>query len=199
MKIIDKIVLQGSIASFREPLKEIEEAIEQSKIIIPPIEKGNGVKPIKIESIQHLKNNGWIPEHKMNLEGMKAKPLDAHKSFGKTRVGFEWETGNISSSFRALMKLYKAVIEAQIDFGVHVIPSRAFYKYLTDRIGNIRELEPYLDIYKRIKLPSNACILIIVIEHDKLDPKAPPIPKGLDGMAKKPKKKKETKKKAKLK
>lgn len=183
MKIIDKITLHGSITRFSKAITEIETAIKKSKIIIPPFHHGNGVKPIKIETARYLASQGWSLEHRMNLDGMKAKPLDAFKDFGKVRVGFEWETGNISSSFRALMKLYKAIIEEEIDFGVHVLPSREFYNYLTDRVGNIREMEPYLDIYKRIQIPEKSCIMIIVVEHDKLDLKAPPIPKGLDGMS----------------
>ncbi len=183
MKIIDKVILHGSPTPFAKQLAEVDLAIKKSKIIIPPLRRGNGVKPIKIEVIRYLESQGWLSEHCMDLEGMRAKPLDAYKKTGKTRIGFEWETGNISSSFRALMKLYKAIIENQIDLGIHVLPSRAFYEYLTDRVGNIREMEPYLDIYKRIQIPEKSCIMIIVVEHDKLDPKAPPIPKGLDGMS----------------
>jgi len=183
MKIIETITLHGNIDTFSNPIKEIKDAIKASKIIIPPSLKGNGVKPIKINICQLLKRKGWHLEHRMDLEGMRAKPLDAYKDFGKFRVGFEWETGNISSSFRALMKLYKAVIEDNIELGVHVLPSRNFYQYLTDRVGNIREMLPYLDVYRRIQLPSKTCMAIIVVEHDKLDNKMPPIPKGNDGMS----------------
>lgn len=183
MKIIETIILHGDPARFTKAFAEVEKAINESKIIIPPIKKGNGVKPIKTKTVSTLKTNGWKEEHKMDLEGMRAKPLDAYKDFKKFRVGFEWETGNISSSFRALMKLYKAVIEKQVEVGIHVLPSRAFYNYLTDRVGNITEMLPYLDIYKRVQLPENTCIAIIVVEHDKLDEKMPPIPKGLDGMS----------------
>lgn len=183
MKIVETIILHGNADAFKEAIKEIEVAINKSKIIIPPIAKGNGVKPIKVETTKFLQKNGWDLEHRMDLEGMRAKPLDAYKNFDKFKVGFEWETGNISSSFRALMKLYKAVLEYKIDLGVHVLPSREFYNYLTDRVGNISEMNPYLNVYKRIELPKKSCVIIIVVEHDKLDPEAPPIPKGLDGMS----------------
>lgn len=183
MKIIETIILHGNAAAFPQAFKEIEAAIKASKIVIPPIVKGNGVKPIKVATTTFLKKEKWLLEHRMDLEGMRAKPLDAYKDFKKFRVGFEWETGNISSSFRALMKLYKAVIEEKIELGVHVLPSRNFYKYLTDRVGNITEMNPYLDIYKRIELPHNSCMAIIVVEQDELNTKAAPIPKGLDGMS----------------
>ena len=119
----------------------------------------------------------------MDLEGMRAKPLDAFKKFETLRVGFEWETGNISSSFRALMKLIKGLVEDELDFGVHVVPSRAFYNYLTDRVGNIREIEPYLNVFSRIRVPAGKSLLILVVEHDLEDIKAKLIPKGLDGMS----------------
>lgn len=183
MKIIETITLDGDPARFNAALKELKIAIESAKIIIPPIKKGNGVKPIKLGVTKYLVQEGWKAEHKMNLEGMRAKPLDAFKDFKKYKVGFEWETGNISSSFRALMKLYKAILQNEIDLAIHVLPSRAFYNYLTDRVGNITEMNPYLEVYKRIELPKNTCILIIVVEHDAIDPKAKPIPKGKDGMS----------------
>ncbi len=183
MKIIETIILHGDPIKFSIAFSEVEKAIKNSKIVIPPKKKGNGVKPIKTKTVTILKNDGWKEEHKMDLEGMRAKPLDAYKDFKRYRVGFEWETGNISSSFRALMKLYKAVIENQVELGIHVLPSRAFYNYLTDRVGNITEMLPYLDIYKRVQLPKNTCIVILVVEHDKLDEKVPPIPKGRDGMS----------------
>ena len=184
MKIIETIILHGSQSHFSDAFDEIEAAIKSAQIVIPPIKKGNGVKPIKNETMQLLKNSGWSAEHKLDLEGMRAKPLDAYKHFANFRVGFEWETGNISSSFRALMKLYKSVIEKKTEVGVLVLPTREFYKYLTDRVGNVSEMLPYLDIYKRIQLPAKTCMAIIVVEYDKLDENQPPIPKGLDGMSK---------------
>lgn len=183
MKIIDIITLDGDPLRFDAALGELTVAIESAKIIIPPIKKGNGVKPIKLGVTKYLIEKGWKAEHKMNLEGMNAKPLDAYKKFEEYRVGFEWETGNISSSFRALMKLYKAILQNEIELAIHVLPSRTFYSYLTDRVGNIAEMNPYLEVYKRILLPSNACILIFVVEHDALNPNAEPIPKGKDGMS----------------
>lgn len=114
---------------------------------------------------------------------MNAKPLDACKSFGDLRVGFEWETGNVSSSFRALMKLIKGLVEDQVDLAVHVLPSRALYNFLTDRIGNVTELKPYFSVFSRIAIPEKKALLILVIEYDSLDPHAPLIPKGDDGMS----------------
>jgi hypothetical protein len=66
--------------------------------------------------------------------------------------------------------------------GILVVPSRKLYPFLTDRIGNIGELEPYLDLWKSV--PCKQGILeILVIEHDGTSTKIPRIPKGTDGRA----------------
>lgn len=191
MKIVSRYWVLGTDSGhYKTALSEIENAIQKTRIVIQPTKKANGVKPIKDGVIEHLKGLGWSDEHPMNLEGMRAKPLDAHKKLGSLRVGFEWETGNISSSFRALMKLIKGLIEDELDLGVHVLPSRAFYNYLTDRVGNITELEPYLSVFGRIQIPEGKSVLIVVVEHDLEDKSAKVIPKGLDGMSKERREKK---------
>lgn len=184
MKIVSEIVVIGELGpQHYQPLLEIRRAIERSLIVINPTPKGNGVKPIKNGVIKELKGLGWRDEYPMDLSKMRAKPLDAYKSFSDVRVGFEWETGNISSSFRALMKLIKGLKEDKLDLGVHVVPSRNFYKYLTDRVGNISELEPYIDVFGAIELHSCKVLLICVVEYDETDKDAPLIPKGSDGMS----------------
>lgn len=186
MKIISKYWVLGSESEHHsEALKEISSSIVNTKLVLRPVKKGNGVKPIKDGVISKLSKYGWTDEHPMNLEGMRAKPLDGFKSFKDLNVGFEWETGNISSSFRALMKLIKGLIEDQLDLGVHVLPSRAFYNFLTDRVGNISELAPYLDVFSKIQVPKGKSLVIFVVEHDSESNKAKLIPKGLDGMSKK--------------
>jgi len=57
-----------------------------------------------------------------------------------TRVAIEWETGNISSSHRSMNKLAIALSGRLVEVGVLIVPSRALYEHLTDRIGNIGEL-----------------------------------------------------------
>lgn len=184
MKIISKYwVLGTEDGQHKSSLAEISAAIIDSKLILRPIKKANGVKPIKDGVVAKLIKTGWSDEHPMDLEGMRAKPLDGYKNFDGFRVGFEWETGNISSSFRALMKLIKGLVENELDLGVHVLPSRAFYNYLTDRVGNITELLPYLDVFSRIQIPVHKALVIIVVEHDSESSTAKLIPKGLDGMS----------------
>jgi hypothetical protein len=90
-----------------------------------------------------------------------------HDSGFKTVV--EWETGNISSSHRSLNKMCMALWADLCDAAVLVLPSREFYKHLTDRIGNVTELEPYFYFFQRVAALNHRSILAIyVVEHDEL-------------------------------
>jgi hypothetical protein len=64
-----------------------------------------------------------------------------------------------------------------------VVPSRKLYVYLTDRIGNIKELEPYFPLWRSVPCKSGI-VEIIVIEHDAESFDVPKIPKGTEGRAK---------------
>ncbi len=184
MRVVDEIVVFGKLKkSADQALSEIRTSIKRTKIIINPTPKGNGVNPIRHQIIENLKKIKWSDEHPMDLAMMRSRPLDAFKRFKNFNVGLEWETGNVSSSFRALMKLIKGLDENQLDLGVHVLPSRAFYKYLTDRVGNITELLPYLKVFGKINIDSRKTLMIIVVEYDEIDHKAKLIPKGFDGMS----------------
>ena len=184
MIIKEQILVTGKEGRpHKRAIAEILEAIRQSEIVIPPIRNGNGVKPVKNGVMGSLLSRGWTHEQPMDLAGMRAKPLDAFKKFNRLRVGFEWETGNISSTFRALMKLYKGLLEDELDYGILVLPSFDFYYYLTDRIGNIRELRPYISVYQKIQVDSKKAVKIIVVEHDRIDEEATPLEKGTDGRA----------------
>ncbi len=95
----------------------------------------------------------------------------------------EWETGNISSSHRSMNKMLMLLSQGVIAAGVLVVPSRELYSYLTDRIGNFNELQPYLTLWK--SFPCQKGVLeIIVIEQDACSTDVPKIPKGTDGRAK---------------
>jgi hypothetical protein len=94
----------------------------------------------------------------------------------------EWETGNISSSHRSMNKLTMLVSCGVISAGVLVVPSRKLYAYLTDRIGNIKELEPYFELWRSVPCESGV-LEILVIEHDAESIRVPKIPKKTDGRA----------------
>ena len=145
--------------------------------------EGNGVTPIKGGLMIDLEKQGY------RLESPAV--LTANRRFGKfdavfdTKYGpavVEWETGNISSSHRSLNKMALFLLEGKIAAGTLIVPSREMYKYLTDRVGNMQELEPYLEMWKA--LPCKEGVLeIVVIEHDAASLNVPRIAKGTDGRA----------------
>jgi hypothetical protein len=166
---VEQDILDG-IAAIRWPPGSADFAI-------PPGKHLNGVTPIKDAFVEHLKGQGWVPEHAR---------FDAHLDFGNGTLPFavEWETGNVSSSHRAVNRLALGMQEGRISGGVLVLPTYELYWHLTDRIGNFRELEPYLEIWRGWNgQPGFHYFAIVTVEHDRLDPTAPRILKGTDGRA----------------
>lgn len=145
--------------------------------------EGNGVKPIKNELMQELKEKGWKLEEPLAVAIVKRPgKLDAVRYTSYGPVALEWETGNISSSHRALNKMALGLLKGVLACGILIVPSRSFYKYLTDRVGNFAELEPYLDLWRSI--PCKEGVLeVVVVEHDVESTSVPRIPKGTDGRA----------------
>ncbi len=150
--------------------------------------EGNGVKPIKDGLINELTKQGWSAEGRLALRldaAIEHRPggLDAVFETQAGPVALEWETGNISSSHRALNKMALGLLKGILAAGILVVPSRNLYRYLTDRVGNVGELEPYLDLWRA--LPCAGGVLeVTVIEHDATSLNVPRIPKGTDGRAK---------------
>jgi hypothetical protein len=91
----------------------------------------------------------------------------------KTDSGFrtvvEWETGNISSSHRSLNKMCMVLMGGLADAGVLVVPSIKMYPHLTDRIGNIRELQPYFYFWRSVGTQVKSGLLAVIeVEQDEL-------------------------------
>lgn len=171
----------------------------------------NGVNPIKAQFQERMRHSPqWKAEHPLSLDQHFADatgiswmtypdlvPLadKLHSSVGdldfwgiadNQRVAIEWETGNISSSHRSLNKLCLALLAGLLDVCVLIVPSRSFYRHLTDRIGNWQELGPYLAYWRKIgELGVKRGLLAIsIVEHDELvtdDADFPFISVGLDG------------------
>jgi hypothetical protein len=143
--------------------------------------EGNGVTPIKDGLIDELEKQGWKKEQYLDiLKTKRPGKVDAILETPHGIVALEWETGNISSSHRALNKMALGLLKGVLAAGILVVPSRALYRFLTDRVGNITELDPYLDMWRSI--PCTQGILeIVVIEHDASSTAVPRIPKGTDG------------------
>jgi len=146
--------------------------------------EGSGVLPIKVPCLKKLKSFGWeiekLPRIEMGI--LRTGDLDALKKTKTGFIGFEWETGNISSSHRAINKLLLTLVAGGIKGGFLVVPSDDLKQYLTDRIGNIGELRPYFPLWKSIRI-NNGILRIVVVEHDRISLKVPRIPKSTDGRA----------------
>ncbi len=124
-------------------------------------------------------------------------PSDLHEGVGdfdfwlKSDAGFrtvvEWETGNISSSHRSLNKMCLALMGGLVDAAVLIVPSFDLYPHLTDRIGNIKELQPYFYFWGRVgQLVESGLLAVAEVEQDGLIKSTDVrdfIPTGSDGNA----------------
>jgi hypothetical protein len=146
--------------------------------------KGNGVDPIKKPCIEFLKKSGWQTEKLPPIKKGVMKPgdLDALFIIKTGYIGFEWETGNISSSHRAINKLLLTMQMGGLLGGFLVVPSDNLKTFLTDRIGNIGELRPYLPLWSSVPIKEGV-LRIEVVEHDATSLDVPKIPKRTDGRA----------------
>lgn len=169
----------------------------------------NGVGYLRSRFLEHMvADEGWQAEGEVDLQNLQEKPelrlypsMEAYSepitsafgdfdfvttTDGGIRVAIEWETGNISSSHRSLNKLSIVLAAKKIQAGVLILPSRNLYDHLTDRIGNIGELSPYLGMWKSMGAAvERGMLAIAVVEHDELtdDPEFPYLKAGKDGRA----------------
>jgi hypothetical protein len=139
--------------------------------------------------IGYLSDSGWktesLPELPVGSEGkdvLSTGDLDALLLDRDRYIGFEWETGNVSSSHRAINKLLDGITRGTLQGGILVLPMRETQRYLTDRVGNFEELAPYFELWERYPL-ENGVLRLYGVAHDELDPSVPHIPKGKDGRA----------------
>ncbi len=168
----------------RAAIKSIVWPANSDKFKINPEHHGNGVVPIKTSFITYLQNSGWNTELKIDVEATTKTPgkIDAVKRIGNSFFAVEWETGNISSSHRALNKMVVGILAGKLLGGTLILPTRDFYNYLTDRVGNFSELEPYFPVWRNLGHQSGQ-LTVIAVEHDSTDETVPKIQKGTDGRA----------------
>ena len=174
-----------------QALAEIEDSIASVKwplgsktFALYPEKHRNGVKPIKLGCMSLLTEKGWGLEKRVHL-GSRIKPgkVDAVKELADGRFfALEWETGNISSSHRALNKMAIGLLDRVLAAGVLVLPSRSMYQWLTDRVGNYDEIRPYFPVWKSLPI-DDGILAVIEVEHDEVSLSAPVILKGTDGRA----------------
>ncbi|MCX5883307.1 MAG: restriction endonuclease [Deltaproteobacteria bacterium] len=196
MKILktEFLIQKGSFALSSELetiLEQVRNAIRSvtwpqgsDRFILYPVKMANGVVPIKKNCMCYLVREGWTIEYRMSIASrLKPGPIDAVKKLIDGRwFAVEWETGNISSSHRALNKMAVGLLDGKLAGGVLILPSREMYRYLTDRIGNYAEIEPYFPVWKNLSI-RDGVLAVIEIEHDDLSLDVPPIIKGTDGRA----------------
>lgn len=178
-------------SEFETLLDEIKGAIlsvtypESSHLFtLYPEKRANGVVPIKKNFQKSLVRDNWQCEYRMSIASrLKPGPIDVVKKVSDGRYfAVEWETGNISSSHRALNKMTVGLLDGVLAGGVLILPSRNMYQYLTDRIGSYSEIEPYFPVWRNI-LINEGVLAVIEIEHDAESTDIPPIKKGTDGRA----------------
>ena len=195
MKIVreESLIMKGRYAesaiwaatrkSLHIAICEVEWPEKSGSFTINPAKHGNGVTKIKGGLLKELKRQGWSLEVPLDIATVdRPGKLDAVLPTVFGPVALEWETGNISSSHRALNKMAVGLMKGVIACGILVVPSRDMYRYLTDRVGNMPELEPYLGMWRAIPV-KEGILEIVVIEHDAVSTSVPRIPKGTDGRA----------------
>lgn len=196
MKIakIDFLIKNGPFyqsSEFEVILNEIKEAIfsvsypaGSNQFILYPVKNANGVVPIKKGFLSFLDSNKWMLEHRMAIASrLRPGPVDAVKQLPDGRFfAVEWETGNISSSHRALNKMAVGLLDGVLAGGVLILPSRRMYTYLTDRVGSYSEIEPYFPVWRNLVV-NEGVLSVIEIEHDAESMDIAPIGKGTDGRA----------------
>ena len=144
--------------------------------------EGNGVVPIK-EILMSKLPNTCCREIPLPLNsGGKLGKLDVVATVGNYRFALEWETGNVSSSHRAVNKMLLGLYDGAIQAVILIVPVKNFAQYLTDRIGNYEELAQYFPLWRQQSIPSGI-LYILGIEHDSVSMDVPRFPKGTDGRA----------------
>lgn len=141
----------------------------------------NGVTQVKSQIVSKLNQEyGWKLEYPLtylSADASKGGPIDAFKEFGKDnyKVGFEFETGNVASVHRSINKLLIGITTGNLNMGILILPMKSMSFYLTDRVANYEEIEPYLLLW------SNIPLAVIGFDADRYDPNAPILSKGKDG------------------
>lgn len=171
---------------------EVETSIRQNvtegydRFIINSSKKNcNGVVPVKEKIYQQLEERyGWFREKPLPYlknVAQKGGPIDVYKPFGNMapyfKVGLEFETGNISSAHRSMNKLCVGIQKEDIDMAILMMPMKKLAYYLTDRVSNYEELQPYF------LLLDNYPFVVFGFDADEYSLSTPLLPKGKDGMS----------------
>lgn len=174
--------VSGCLSDIRSAITKVVWPESSRKFTIRPVVDGNGVLPIKVGFTRRLKALGWnLEERPVLAKGLGPGKVDALKALPNGRqFAAEWETGNISSSHRALNKICMGILEGHLAGGVLILPDRSLYHFLTQRIGNYKELAPYFPVYRHLK-GVEGLLAVFAVSHDQTSEEVALIPKGMDG------------------
>ncbi len=98
----------------------------------------------------------------------------------------EWDTGNVSSSHRAINKIISALYFSNTIGGIIIVPMKAFAKFLTDRVSNYEEIVPYFPFWALQEWHNRfnyGYLEVVGILHEDEDRAVKYLPKGKDGNA----------------
>jgi hypothetical protein len=99
--------LKTIIAEVENAILSVTYPVDSSQFTLYPGKHVNGVVPIKKNFLDYLVQYEWLREHRMSIASrLRPGPIDAVKKISNgLYFAIEWETGNISSSHRALNKM----------------------------------------------------------------------------------------------
>jgi Restriction endonuclease BamHI len=156
------------------------------RFVINPVIDGSGVVPIKRQFAANILALGWkleerFPRFSDEEVRKRRRPgaVDAALDLGDFNMPpffVEWETGNIASSHRSMNKMALALKQELISGGIWVVPSGNLAPYLTDRIGNFPEFEPYFSLYSDLEV-GFGYLGVAIVEHDETSLEVPFIEK----------------------
>ena len=145
----------------------------------------NGVVPVKEKCYQILEDEfGWYREKPLiyfQRDVQKGGPIDVYKEFFSShslfKAGLEFETGNISSAHRSMNKLCVGLKRGELDLAILMMPTKKMAFYMTDRISNYEELEPYFILLEGFPF------VVFGFDADEYSTNTALLPKGKDGMS----------------
>lgn len=146
----------------------------------------NGVTPVKEECYRILEEEyHWFREKPLiyfHDDAQKGGPIDVYKEFlekdnSSFCVGLEFETGNISSAHRSMNKLCVGYLKHELQLAMLMMPVNTMSYFLTDRVANYEELEPYFILL------GNYPFIVFGFDADVYCGDIAPLAKGNDGMS----------------
>lgn len=201
-----KVVRVQSLSGTPTPAckAEVEDAVRAIKwprnandFALPPLPRDrktgelvlhvNGVVPMKEQFRAAIKARGWQVEVRMpppaNFQNPSQWPKGALDAFHPaTRVGLEWETGNVASPLRSANKLRQFLIAGVISEAFLLLPDSDMRQYLTDRVSNYREASQWLPDFVR-GLPSGSKFSLVTVSYDDIREGVERMPKMKSGQS----------------